>query len=216
MKKLRSHSPYNARSRLYPYVTISLFLVVVGGCSLVQQPTIFPPAPAPSTQTPFSDYAIVVYAEAVKSQWGMKSLTDQTLALGGALSLAGLSTAALGVANAAQTKGILIGANALLVMMGIIKPTSRDQAYDTGAGLVLDAEGLYVVSLTSAGYCTIPTDRVTAAGALLYQQVNAAVKVTSSVISGLLPTIGDLQVLSKQLPVSAPAKMALKDAAPCK
>lgn len=201
---------------LFVFAVIWCTFWLIQGCSLVQQPTIFPPAPAPSTQTPFSDYAIVVYAEAVKSQWGMKSLTDQTLALGGALSLAGLSTAALGVANSVQTKGILIGANALLVMMGIIKPGDRDNAYNTGGGLVLDAEGQYVVSLTSAGYCNIPTDRVTAAGALLYQQVNAAVKVTSSVISGLLPTIGDLQVLSKQLPVSAPAKMALKDAAPCK
>jgi len=191
-----------------------ILLVVLVGCAPPSMLTSIQSVPT-TTPTTFSDYGVIVYAESVKSEWVSKGNLDQSLLLGGALSLAGMSTAALSIANAPQTKGFLVGANAIMLLLGIIKPGDRDSAYAAGTGLLLDAEGSYVVALTTAGYCSIPTDRITPAGALLLQQTNAAVKVTQNLILATLPSLADLTTLAAR--IGGPTPTAMRAASePCK
>lgn len=202
---------------LFVFALIWCTFWLVAGCgqSMISVITQTPPANAPQN---FNDYNFVTYAEAARSQWAMKGTSNEVLAMGGALSLAGLSTALL--ATAAQSpiaRGIAVGANGLLGILGVLKPGDRDAAYNTGAALLLKAESDYILAVRAKGFCTVPVDQMTTAGAQLFAQTNAAIVIVNDLIQGIMEA-GFLQAMQQfygaQL-TPQPAKAALKDAAPC-
>lgn len=188
-------------------------LLSIAGCSSMQTPSIIDQlevkgAADPLAKTSLSDLGILRYSNDILSRWGVRSTNTEFLATGGAITVAALSTGAVAAgANGGSSgliTGLAAGVNFLLQVLGIIKPDARANAFSEGGGLILDAESEYFVALTKKRVYHVPTDRVTAQGAVLLQKVNAAVKVVSRSMVGLLPRYADMEKLQPVNPDSLP------------
>lgn len=194
------------------WLAVILFAMYISGCSAMQAPSIIDQLEAKGVaadpKNQLSDLGIMRYAHAVLDKWGVRSVNTEFLATGGAITVAALSTGAVAAGGAGAGSGVITGlaagVNFLLQVLGIIKPDARANAFSEGGGLILDAEGEYLVALTSKKIYHVPTDRVTPQGAILLQKVNASVKVVGRAMVGLLPRFADMEKLQPVRPESLP------------
>lgn len=196
-----------------PRIFAIILLLSVTGCASMRSPnmldqlTVKGPA-SPKEKVSLSDLGILRFAHEVLGKWGTRSTNTELLATGGAISVAALSSAALGVTGNGGSNGAVAGlvaaGNFLLQVMGIVKPELRDNSFSEGGGLILDAEGEYLIALTSKKIYHIPTDRVTPQGAVLLSKVNAAVKAVSRSMVGLMPRFSDMEKLQPKDPGDFP------------
>lgn len=157
-----------------------LLFVFITGCS--------------ATMPTFSDYSdagILKYGGEVKKGWGSRGTDTGALSVGGALGLAALSTGTTVAAGAGAGSGVILALSGLttwaLAALRIVDPTARSNAFNEGTGLILDAEGEYVKSFTQAGLSVVPTTCITPYGAVLFDQINQAIKSVGNLMAGLLP-----------------------------
>lgn len=147
--------------------------------------------------THLTDLGILRYGEKVLSAWGLRSQDSDALNTGGTIALAGLSTAALATAGSGASpdavRGIIAAGNFLLAALGIIKPAARNDARHEGAGMILDARGVFLEGLAAKKVYHISNVRFTPQGAAYFRQIGAAIKVVDKLMIGLAPRIEDLQ-----------------------
>jgi hypothetical protein len=189
-------------------------LLSMAGCASMQTPSIMDQlepkggAVDPLAKTSLSDLGIMRYAHTVLDKWGVRSMNTEVLATSGAITVAALSTGAVAAGAAGAGSGIITGlaagVNFLLQVLGIIKPDARANAFAEGGALILDAEGEYLIAITSKRIYHIPTDRVTPQGAVLLSKTNAAVKAVSRSMVGLMPRFSDMEKLQPVNPNSLP------------
>jgi hypothetical protein len=125
------------------------------------------------TMGKFSDAGIILYATEALDSWEGSSTTNEIIALIGAGGIGGLGTGAL--ASPPMAQGALIGANSILMLLNLWRPVERSGLYVQGAGLVRGSLGDYLQALMLEGYCTVPINRVTISGAILFAETNAAI-----------------------------------------
>lgn len=152
----------------------------------------------------FSDMGIVLYTTEVLDSYEGGALMNEILALTGGGIIGGLGTGAVAAPPAAQ--GLMLGANGLLMLFNLWRPIDRTSIYNQGAGLLRESMGVYLQALITDGYCTVPTNRVTPAGAALFAQTNATIKVVNDFKDHLLnvgsASIKVLQAAQEQAPAT--------------
>ena len=176
-------------------------LLVIGlslelaGCSTTMQ------APALVTQS-LSDKLVIDYGESMLKWWGARSTRVEALSLGAGLSLDALTTAALATSAGGVSpdiaRGLVAGVNFILAMIRRIDPGARDNAFNEGSGIVIDARGKYAICLTHGG-STSPSDTlISKCGAVYLDKIGRATKIVGSLMAGLLPHKSDLDVVQTQ------------------
>jgi hypothetical protein len=131
-----------------------------------------------------TDGGIVLYAAEALDSFEGSDTANTIIALAGAGTMAGLGTAA--VVSPGSATGLLLGVNGILMAMNIWQPVERARADNQGAGLIREALGNYVLAFAADGYCTIPNNRVTPAGAQLFATTNSIIKVVNDLRQGIL------------------------------
>jgi len=152
-----------------------------------------------------SDAGIVLYSTEALDAFEQSDTTNTILALAGGGTMGALGTAAVAAPGAA--KGLLLGANAILMALNLWRPVERASADNQGSGLIREALGNYVLALVADGYCTVPSNRVSTPGAMLFATVNAAIKVVNDLRQGILDlgsqSVKQLQVSRAQEPMTS-------------
>ena len=167
------------------------------------------PSPLRAMRTPaelqylgqFTDQGMILYAAETIDSYEQGSLRNEIIALSGGGIIGGLGTGAVAAPPAAQ--GLLIGANAVLMALNLWRPVDRSGAYSQGSGLIREALGAYMQAVILDGYCTVPNNRVTPAGAILFAQTNAAIKLVNDLRQGIL-SLGSQSVKVLQAAQDAP------------
>jgi hypothetical protein len=131
-----------------------------------------------------TDSGIVLYAAEALDAFEGSDTANTIIALSGAATMAGLGTAA--VVSPGSATGLLLGVNGVLMAMNIWQPVERARAANQGGGLIREALGNYVLAFSADGYCTIPNNRVTPAGAQLFATTNSIIKVVNDLRQGIL------------------------------
>lgn len=183
---------YDLYYRLHPIgwaliAAAALSLELTGCSTAVNMPTplrAIRPAAELKSLGNFSDMGVLLYATEALDNWEGSGLTNEILALTGAGTIGGLATGALASPPAAQ--GMLLGANGVLMLLNLWRPVERAGAYVQGAGLIRESLGDYLKALMLDGYCNVPTNRVTPAGAVLFAEVNAAITAVANLKQGIL------------------------------
>lgn len=143
--------------------------------------------------TILTDLAILRLGEKQLADWGFRSKLNSTLEVGGALVLAGLSTAAMSTGD----NGYVSGFNAILQFLGIIKPSERNSARYEGASMIIDARGAFIEALAAKKVGVISNRRFTPQGALYLKQIGAAVSIVDRLMIGIRPRIDDLKAMER-------------------
>jgi hypothetical protein len=131
-----------------------------------------------------TDSGIVLYAAEALDAFEGSDTANTIIALSGAATMAGLGTAA--VVSPGSANGLLLGVNGILMALNIWQPVERARAANQGGGLIREALGNYVLAFSADGYCTIPNNRVTPAGAQLFATTNSIIKVVNDLRQGIL------------------------------
>jgi hypothetical protein len=166
---------------------LALLLSLEMGCSTMTPPNplraIRPIADLKALGT-LTDGSIVLYAAEALDSFEGSDTANTIIALSGAATMAGLGTAA--VVSPGSATGLLLGVNGILMALNIWQPVERARADNQGAGLIREALGNYVLAFSADGYCTIPNNRVTPAGAQLFATTNSIIKVVNDLRQGIL------------------------------
>ena len=143
--------------------------------------------------TVLTDLGILRLGEKQLSDWGFRSTVNSTMDVGGSMVLAGLSTAAL----ATENSGYISGFNAVLQVLGIVKPIERNSARYEGASMIIRARGEFIEALAAKRMGVVSNRRFTPQGALYLKQIGSAVSIVDRLMLGTLPRADDIKSMDK-------------------
>lgn len=158
--------------------------------------------PIPDTvPTKLTDWGIFKFGEKTIEEWGGVSQFDAVLSTGGAIVLATLSTAALATSGRAGVSpdvatGLVGSGNWLLQMLGIIKPTERNDYRIRGETDITVCRGDFFKSLAAKKIGVISTRRFTPQGSIYLDCIGGARVLVKKGINGLRPDAGDFARLA--------------------
>jgi hypothetical protein len=182
------------------FVAAILALLVSACSNVTRAPTLLQPVQQPpQDKVQLSDWHIMQFGESLLQWWGARSMRAQVFATTTGIALDAITTGALGATGGTISpdivRGLVAGVNFLNALMQRIDPGARDNAFNEGAGIVLDAQGAYLQCLTNTGNAAPSTTAVSQCGAASLVKYNSAVKIVSSLMSGLLPQKKDLETV---------------------
>lgn len=177
-------------------LTVVALLFFFAGCSSMQAPTLYDNTVSTTPSKPLSDVQILQFGESLIQWWGARSMRTEAFGTGAGIALDAMTTGALAATGGGVSpdivRGLVAGVNFISALIKRIDPGARDNAFNEGSGIVLDAQGEYMKCITVRGNAT-PTDKtVSACGAAFLAKVNSAVKVVGSLMAGLMPQKADL------------------------
>lgn len=187
--------------------SLLLFLSLNGCASVTNGPTLLGTANDPATveQKPINDKVIYQFSEALRSWWGMRSMKTEVFGTGTLIALDTVTVAALATSGsgAGTVRGLVAAVEFLKSLYQRIDPHNRDNAFNTGSGIVLAAQGEYMSCITQRRAAVPSTTNVTPCGAKFLAKINSAIIVVGNLMVGLLPAKEDLDNVTR--PVTAPA-----------
>jgi hypothetical protein len=184
------------------YITILMLLaIMVSGCSSMTSPSLLNTANDPNTmeQKPISDKVIFQFSDDLKNWWGTRSVKAEIFGTGLLIALDGVTSAALATsgAGAGTVRGLVGAIDFLKSVYQRINPQARDNAFNTGSGIVLVAQGEYMTCITQKR-SAVPSDKtVSPCGAKFLAKINSAVAVVGSLMVGILPSKEDFDTVTK-------------------
>lgn len=185
-----------------------LLFLSITGCASMSAPSLLATANDPATgeQKPITDKVIFQFSDQLKSWWGSRSMNAEAWGTATLIALDGVTSAALATSGAGlgTTRGLVAAVDFIKSLYTRINPQARDNAFNTGTGIVLAGQGEYLACITQKR-AAVPSDKtVSPCGAKFLIKVNSAVTVVGGLMAGLLPTKDDFDVVTKSF--TAPAE----------
>lgn len=185
-----------------------LALLLSSGCASMTAPNLLGTAndPATAEQKSITDKAIFQFSDQLKNWWGSRSMNAEVWGTATLIALDGVTSAALATAGAGlgTTRGLVAAVDFIKSLYTRINPQARDNAFNTGNGIVLSAQGEYLACITQKR-AAVPSDKtVSPCGAKFLIKVNSAVSVVGGLMAGLLPSRDDFDAVTR--PVIAAAE----------
>lgn len=185
-----------------------VLLILLSSCTSMTAPTLLGTANDPVTaeQKPISDKIIYQFSEALRVWWGTRSMKAEGWGTATLIAMDAMTTGALASAgggiNLNVSRGLIGAVDFIKSAYQRIDFQTRDNAFNSGSGIVLAAQGEYLSCITQRRAAVPSVTNVSPCGAKFLSKVNSAIIVVGNLMAGLLPAKEDLDNVTK--PVSAP------------
>ena len=196
------HKPISIRKAAAVLAIVTLALLVSVGCSYRQyyllEPSVFDET-LRKDKDHLTDADVVGYADAVKTMLRDRMNRARLARSGGGVLqvlTAAVSAMVMGLSggSAAGASTVLSGTSAVIPEVSdVIGAKERAELYSDGVRMVENAQALYVKAVAETEEGKISRAKLTLAGATLYETVVAAIHVVEGGLTGLLPTVEQLQ-----------------------
>jgi hypothetical protein len=181
-----------------PHVIVLALALSLAGCA-AQAPTLSSVPRSGDAGRPLSDSQIFGFGEALVKWWGLRAVKVEVFSTGSGILLDAMSTAALastgGGISPDIVRGLVSGVNFITAVFKRVDPGARDNAFNEGSGMVLEAQGEYLRCITRNGNATPSTADVSSCGADLLSRTNSAVRIVGALMAGIRPQKKDLEAV---------------------
>ena len=179
---------------------LALLLSFAGwGCASLNAPTLLDPGTVPEK---FSDVQIFQFGNRLVKWWGVRSVRTEVFGTGMGIALDALTTGALASSGGGVSpdivRGLVGGVAFISSVIRRIDPYTRDNAFNEGSGIVLEAQGVYLKCLTGRGDAQPSNDSVSGCGATHLAKINSAVKAVGSLMAGMMPQKTDRDIIDEK------------------
>jgi len=185
---------------------LALLLSFAGwGCASLNAPTLLDPIAPGGTVPPaerFSDVQIFEFGNRLVKWWGVRSVRTEVFGTGMGIALDALTVGALATSGGGVStdivRGLVAGVAFISAVIRRIDPYTRDNAFNEGSGIVLEAQGIYLKCLTRRGDAQPSADNVSGCGATHLAKINSAVKAVGSLMAGMMPQKTDRDIIDEK------------------